>query len=147
MKKLPQSNAPSAMLQWIREVVSILSSHDSDIATLKSESSISKASAGLPNRVSVLETKQGTQARVIWSGQLSLTTATANTAVSGILTFPDGLFSATPIITATPSSTANLGSSVAVQINNTNTNASQVEIYMLASTTGARTINVVAVQN
>lgn len=146
MKKLPQSNAPTGMLQWVRELVSIVSRHDSDIDKLKAQASTSstaKLSSG--NAISALESKQSTQARVIFSGSVSITFV-ANTTGYGIITLPDGMFTSTPtaVVSYYGPYTASL---TGICINSTNTSVSQIEVAAFSTFNATRTFNVIVVEN
>jgi hypothetical protein len=151
MKKIPLSNAPSNMMEWVRTVVDILKGHDADIVVLKaannsiSNSLLNGQIALNSARLNALEQKQSTQARVIWSGSTTFT-PTPGVATYSIVTFPSGMFSGTPKITVS-NNTAYSSNFSQVWVNPTNTNATQVEVGVFRSDTVSTTINIIAVEN
>ena len=151
MKKIPLSNAPSNMMEWVRTVVDILKGHDADIVVLKaannsiSNSLLNGQIALNSARLNALEQKQSTQARAIWSGSTTFT-PTPGVATYSIVTFPAGLFNSTPKITVS-NNTAYSSNFSQVWVNPTNTNATQVEVGVFRSDTVSTTINIIAVEN
>ena len=151
MKKIPLSNAPSNMMEWVRTVVDILKGHDADIVVLKaannsiSNSLLNGQIALNGARLNALEQKDSTQARAVWSGSTTFT-PTPGVATYSIVTFPAGLFSGTPKITVS-NNTAYSSSFSQVWVNPTNTNATQVEVGVFRSDTVSTNINIIAVEN
>lgn len=146
MKKLPQSNAPTGMLQWVRELVSIVTKHDADIDTLKSQTAGSVAArVSTANVVRNLENKQSTQARAIFTGTVTIS-FTANVTGYGILTLPEGMFTATPNATVSYYGPYT-GTLTGICINTTNTSSTQIEVAALSTVTTSRTFNVIVVEN
>ena len=113
MKKLPQDNAPSVMKPWIRSVLEVLSTFDSDIAKLKDFASKITNGTGSTNGITngnISATKlanypTASLVPVMTSGIGAVSIAVANTPVSVAITYPVGLFTLPPTVLITPRST------------------------------------------
>ena len=152
MRKLPLDNAPSNMKPWVRALVDVLKSIESDILLLKNLVVNSGLGAGTSAIINGAQKSNAKLANIgneftvpiVWAGTGTVALPTINTPVSVAITLPIGLFSQAPLVTVTR---FNGSASTGLSFSTLSSTSSVVTISGVAAFVTTPTFAFIAVQN